>query len=247
MRSGRLTGVTKRTVSSTARSQRTGSHGRLRAGAGRPSVPASGQVRLPRRRGAWVLVLALLAAAGVVVAASLVAGGKAGGPDPDRVAQLREQEERRFAAQVAELTELARSLHAALLPVLTGLHEVSPDDGAPLTSSDDLRSWRAVIDDSVAKFGDPPSGSTATNMVREGLHLSVRLLGSALTAYESALAAEGDERQRLHKLAVDLRSQAVDAWSIAATQLDQLNTEVGNGHVHLYLSTNPDAAHHGHG
>ncbi|HEX5542900.1 MAG TPA: hypothetical protein VFX60_15285 [Micromonospora sp.] len=189
-------------------------------------------------------MLAVLGAVVVIVAASLVAGGGTGGADSDRVAQLREQEERRVAEQTRELTQLAGALYDALIPVLTALPEALPEKGAGPTPSADLASWRDVIDAGLAKFGDPPSGSTTTNMVRNGLHLSVQLLGSSLTAYESALAAEGDQRQRLHQLAVELRTQGVEAWAIAATQLDVLNSEAGQGHFHLYL--NPDAAHHGH-
>jgi hypothetical protein len=194
----------------------------------------------------------------VIVAAVLVVtaavAGRGGGGDSgveQRTAELEAQEAARHATQVAELTEVATTVHGQLLSLMAELHEVLPVDGSPAATADAtaLAAWRAVVDGTRAEFGDPPSASTEVNTVRGGLVLAVDLLGSALLAYESALVADGTDRQRLEGLAIDLRRNAVDAWAVAATQLDLLNIDLDDRHVHLYLPVRPGEAvvdPHGH-
>lgn len=164
------------------------------------------------------------------------------GPDPERVAELEAERAERDAAQVAELTELARTIHAELVPVLEEMNETLPADGADTAAvtGAQVASWRDATDSAVASFADPPSGSTGHNVARGGLRVAVELLASTVTAVELAREADDDGRAALESQAAELRKQAVRAWAVAATQLDMVNIEAGHGHVHLFLPANPD-------
>lgn len=224
--------------------------GRPGAGAGRSPSPAPGRQGPFRRRGPWLIIAGVVAA--LATAALIVTADRDGGGElAQRTAELEAQEADRNAAQVDDLTEVAVSVHGKLLPLMAELHEVMPVDGSPAATADPtaLQEWRAVVDGARAEFGDPPSGSTEVNTTRAGLVLAVDLLGSVLLAYESALAAEGADHDRLAGLAADLRRNAVDTWAVAATQLDLLNIELYDRHVHLYLPLRPGeevADPHGH-
>lgn len=226
-----------------------GPAGRRGTGAGRSPAPAPERHGLFRRRGPW-LALAVVVAA-VLVVTAVVAGRDGDGDLAQRTAELEEQEAARQAVQVTELTEVATTVHGQLLVLMAELHEALPVDGSAAATADAsaLAAWRAVVDGARAEFGDPPSASTEVNSTRAGLVLAVDLLSSALLAYESALDAGGADRQRLEGLATDLRRSAVDAWAVAATQLDLLNIDLDDRHVHLYLPVRPGEAvvdPHGH-
>lgn len=211
-------------------------------GAGRSSSPAPGQQDPPRRRGFWIAVAAVLATVNIVLAALVLTSGRdSGDPVADRVAELEAQEERRNVELVGQLTDQATAAHAGLLPVIEGLHTVVPSGGSPVVSpSVDPVSWHTAVGAAIGTFGDPPSGSTEFNTARNGLLLATDLLGSAATAYESAVVAPaGPQQDELLELAGRLRDQAVAAWSVAATQLDVLNIEAGNGHAHITLPSRP--------
>jgi hypothetical protein len=190
--------------------------------------------------------------AAVLVVTAVIAGRGGGGDVAQRTAELEEQEAARQATQVTELTEVATTVHGRLLALMAELHEVLPVNGSPAATVDAtaLAAWRAVVDGARAEFGDPPSASTEVNTTRAGLVLAIDLLSSALLTYEAALEADGADRQRLEGLATDLRRNAVDAWAVAATQLDLLNIDLYDRHVHLYLPIRPGEAvvdPHGHG
>jgi hypothetical protein len=221
------------------KSRRHTEHAGPGTGAGRSPSSAPERLGPLRHRGPWIVLVALVVGAIVLVAA--LAGRDGGGELEQRTAELEEQEAAREAEQVGELTDIAVTVHGELLPVLAELHDVLPVEGPPgePATHADLDGWRVAVDGARTEFGDPPSASTEVNTARGGLVLAVDLLGSSLTAYESALADDAGERPRLEGLAADLRRNAVDAWSVAATQLDLLNIDAGNGHVHLYLPVRP--------
>jgi hypothetical protein len=54
-------------------------------------------------------------------------------------------------------------------------------------------------------------------------------LAVAVTAYQ-----QGDQ-----ELATRQRDLAVTSWSVAATQLDQINVDAGYGHQHVFLRSEP--------
>ncbi|SDT39856.1 hypothetical protein [Jiangella sp. DSM 45060] len=182
-----------------------------------------------------------LAAVNIVLATLVLSGGDDGDPVADRVAELEAQEEVRQVELIGQLTEQTTAAHAGLLNVIEGLHMVVPSGGQGVVSpAVSPAAWHSAVGAAIGTFGDPPSGSTEFNTTRNGLLLAIDLLGSAATAYESAVAAPaGPEQERLLELAGRLRDQAVAAWSVAATQLDVLNIDAGNGHVHITLPTRP--------
>ncbi|WP_116950316.1 hypothetical protein [Jiangella endophytica] len=188
------------------------------------------------------MVAVVLAAVNIVLATLVLSGGRDDDdPVADRVAELEAQEEVRQVELVGQLTEQTTAAHAGLLNVIDGLHTVVPAGGQAVVSpAVDPTAWHSAVGAAIGTFGDPPSGSTEFNTARNGLLLAIDLLGSAATAYESAVAAPaGPEQDRLLELAGRLRDQAVAAWSVAATQLDVLNIDVGNGHVHITLPSRP--------
>ncbi|PRY01727.1 hypothetical protein [Allonocardiopsis opalescens] len=199
--------------------------------------------------------VALAAVAGAIVLAGLIAAlvgldgaAQTAGPDPERVAELEAAEAERDRAQVGALGELAAGTREDLLPVLEGLGRVLPapggDGAAPAgepAGADEVAGWQEAVDAAAEPFATPPSGSTAHNVAWGGLRSGVELLASSVSAYDEALAAEGERRERLVLLAADLRDQALRAWSVGATQLDQASIDTGHGHVHIYLPADPES------
>lgn len=58
-------------------------------------------------------------------------------------------------------------------------------------------------------------------------------------AYLLAVTGPATQRAALTELAKRQAVQAAAAWSVAATQLDQVNIDAGQGHQHVYLDTGP--------
>jgi hypothetical protein len=134
-------------------------------------------------------------------------------------ADIRASDAARDKVQIKELTELARTTADDLKPVVEGLaaHE---GDGAV---------WQRTVDAAARSFDDPPSGTTATNVARGSLATAIDQLALAVTAHQ----------QGNHDLATRQRDLAVTAWSVGATQLDQINVDAGYGHQHVYLQSEP--------
>jgi hypothetical protein len=170
-----------------------------------------------------------------------IAAVTADGDDPttfdNRVAALKAEEAKRDAAQIVELTAKARDVQQRLIPVLTGIAAAVPP-GQPAGPSD-VDGWRAITGKVVEEFADPPSGGTGVNIARSGLAAAVRALGAAVDLYATAMAQPPDTRGALLELAGRQRDIAVATWSTAATQLDVLNIDAGNGHAHVFLPAAP--------
>lgn len=161
--------------------------------------------------------------------------------DPARVAELEAAEAERAVENLAAAGELAVSAQERLLPVMDGLYETLPpgeaaDGGsADEPTSAELDEWRAVVDEVAAETEALPTGSSEHNIVRNGLMLSTRLLGDTLDVLELAAGDSGDGSARLYDVAGDLRTRAVDAWAVAAVQLDLQHIAADRGHLHAFL------------
>ncbi|MFD6139816.1 hypothetical protein [Promicromonospora sp. NPDC060271] len=164
--------------------------------------------------------------------------------DPARVAELEAAEAERAVENLAAAGEVAVSAQERLLPVMDGLYETLPvgggsEDGATPPTSAELDEWRAAVDEVTAEMEALPTGSSEHNIVRNGLMLSTRLLGDTLDVLELAAADGGpdatDDSARLYDVAGDLRTRAVDAWAVAAVQLDLQHIEADRGHLHAFL------------
>lgn len=180
-------------------------------------------------------------AVGALLAAPIgafAAGGSS--PENDRVAELKAEEAKRDATQIAELTATARNLRESLVPVLDGLATAVPPGKAagPAASQSDVDKWQAVTGKAVEEFANPPSGGTGVNIARSGLAAAVRSLDAAVDTYAAALSRP-DGRDDLFALAGRQRDIAVATWSTAATQLDVLNIDSGHGHAHVFLPAAP--------
>ncbi|TDB82533.1 hypothetical protein [Micromonospora sp. KC721] len=167
----------------------------------------------------------------------------AGADDPtdDRVAALRAEENKRDAAQVVELTARARQVQESLLPVLDGLATAVPVAKAPgpAASRPEVERWQAATGKAVEDFANPPSGGTGVNIARSGLAAAVQTLDAAVDTYAAALDQPPAGRASLFELTGRQRDAAVAIWGSAATQLDVLNVDAGNGHAHVFLPAVP--------
>ncbi|MDF9876216.1 hypothetical protein [Cellulosimicrobium cellulans] len=230
-----------------------------RGGAGRPEPRPPARVRArrwfvgldPWRRA--LLVLGVLALAAVVTVIVVLLTTREGpsvtedgfAVDPARVAELEAAEEARDADNLVASIEHARHVQDELVPVLHGLHAVLPVDGSSAVPADpaDVADWRATVDGLVAETESLQSGSSEHNIVRNGMLTSLQLVGDTLDAVGLAAAADASDptaASDLYALAGDLRTRAVDAWGLAAIQLDLRSTAGGQGHVHVFLPVHPD-------
>jgi hypothetical protein len=190
----------------------------------------------PARR---VAPLVIAFAIGALLAGPV--GALAAGDDSavdDRVAALQAEEAKRDATQIVELTGKARQAQETLVPVLEGLAAAVPPGKAPgpAAKPSDVEGWQAATGKAVESFANPPSGGTGVNIARSGLAAAVRSLDAAVDTYAAALAQSS---ATLFELAGRQRDIAVATWSTAATQLDVLNIDSGNGHAHVFLPAAP--------
>jgi hypothetical protein len=163
--------------------------------------------------------------------------------DPARVAELEAAEAERAVENLSAAAELAVSAQERLLPVMDGLYGTLPAGGASEgesaieePTSAELDEWRAVVDEVAAETEALPTGSSEHNIVRNGLMLSTRLLGNTLDVLELAAADDAvDDSEQLYDVAGDLRTRAVDAWAVAAVQLDLQHIAADRGHLHAFL------------
>ena len=179
----------------------------------------------------------------VAVAVGLFIGVQVAGPDPTdkAVASMQADETKRDAAQIAALTTLARSTSQQVKPVVDGLRSGPPVAGTgtvatPPVTDEELARWKQIMAQQVERHKDAPSGSTGTNVARNGLRNAVDQLSVALDTFTAARALPADRRAPLLAVASRQRQLAVTGWSVAATQLDQLNIDAGYGHQHAYLT-----------
>lgn len=165
-------------------------------------------------------------------------------PDSSQVAiaDMREAEVKRDVQQIGELTSTARVTAGELNGVLSGLVEVLPQGGTPGARSAEpaeIEGWQRVLRQAVDRHAETPSGTTATNVARAGFRSAVDTMAIAVDAYAAGRKLPEDLRKAFLDLAVRQRSAAVTAWSVAATQLDQINVDAGKGHQHVYLTGAP--------
>ncbi|MEH0986227.1 hypothetical protein [Micromonospora sp. CPCC 205556] len=203
---------------------------------GRPSYLAKPPAPRDRRR----KVLLAGATAALVLVIGLLGGfigyvvGRPSEFDQS-IAAIREAEARRDVQQIIELTEMARRTGDQLSPILRAIESDAAAGRTP--DSSQAQKWQQTMRQLTEQFANPPSGSTATNVARGGLRNAVEQAAVAVDA--AALATAGPEATRKEQLALARRQAtlAVTNWSVAATQLDQINIDAGQGHQHVHLET----------
>ncbi|WP_265521975.1 hypothetical protein [Oerskovia flava] len=228
---------------------------RDRGGAGRPAPrsPGSGDApRWPRNlssRGRWVLAAVALVVVAVVIGAILWATRGEPVTESDdmpnsvaeRVAELEAAEVARAEENLGLVIEHATVTQERVTPVMHELHAVLPtDDTSPAEVREaQITGWTALLDDLVAQTQAVPTGSSEHNIVRNGMAVSLGLLGDSVDALDLARTAEGEDQERLLELAASLRGRAVETWAVAATQLDLMAIAGDRGHVHVFLPVHP--------
>lgn len=199
---------------------------------GRPSYtrPVTSTAAGNRRTGR---ILALIAGAAVAMLLGVGIGMQLAGPSSaeSQVESLRRQEAQRDAAQIKELTQRARQTATAIKPIADGL--AAPE----AVTAEQVKSWQKTIGDEVKWYAVTVSGMTATNVARGTLRSAVEQFAVAVDTAALAQSAPAAQRASLLALAGRQRALAVTAWSVAATQLDQISVDAGNGHQHVYLQT----------
>ncbi|WP_328348166.1 hypothetical protein [Micromonospora sp. NBC_00421] len=217
---------------------------------GRPSY----QLSAPAPRSRRLTRLGVVVAVGLVVALlGGVVGYTVGRPDEveSSIADIRRAETQRDSKQIAELTATARRLREEISPILVALRADVPVDRQP--GPEQARQWQQVLTRAAEPFANPPSGTTATNVARGGLRGAVEQASLAVESYLLAVTGPASQRAALTALAKRQAVQAATAWSVAATQLDQVNVDAGQGHQHVYLegehddgAITPDGVEEGH-
>jgi len=204
----------------------------------------------PRRT---LLLLTLVAVVALVVAlvvtttrgATADASADSAVADPERVAELEAAEIERDEQNLVASIDHAWHLQDELVPVLHGLHAVLPVDGSAATPADvaEIAAWHGTVDGLIAETDALASGSSEHNIVRNGMLTSLRLIDDTLDTVELAVSADDPATaEELEELAGELRTRAVETWSIAATQLDLRSIAADRGHVHIFLPVRPDDA-----
>ncbi|MFF5113788.1 hypothetical protein [Streptosporangium sp. NPDC000509] len=197
-----------------------------------------------RRSKATGYVAAVLATTLIAGSLGALIGYNSGRPDATQnaIAEMREAEAKRDVQQITELTTLARTTADDLNKILAGLAEALPVEGtsdAPPAARERVEEWQRILRETAEKHAPTPSGATGTNVARGGLRSAVTALVTAVDTYAAGLRLPEGSRKDLLDLAARQRSTAVTMWSVAATQLDQLNVDAGNGHQHAYLTSTP--------
>jgi hypothetical protein len=210
---------------------------------GKPSwqLPKPAPVTTSRRAttilvaSAATLVVALLIGIAVVM--------NSGDPVQASIAELRKAEAKRDVAQIIELTQQARQSAADLEPVLASFVTALPRDKTAVHQSpggEKVAHWQQVATAVAQRHAETPSGSTATNVARGGFRTATKGIVAAIDTYVAALSLPESQQSIFFELAARQRATAIAAWSVAATQLDQINIDAGNGHQHVYLKASPD-------
>src|SRR5215218_1575776 len=183
----------------------------------------------------WSQVIRAVIGLAVALAVGVFIGVQVAGPSAAESMEksFREQEASRDVAQIAELTTRARETAKAVRPILDGIAPTA--DAAAITDAQVMQ-WKQLIGKEVQAYSVTVSGMTATNVARGGLRNAVDQLAAAVDLYAVARTA-AQSRQAMTQLAIRQRDLAVATWSVAATQLDQINIDAGNGHQHVYLDT----------
>jgi hypothetical protein len=165
-------------------------------------------------------------------------------PDATQVAiaDMQKAEAKRDVQQIGELSATARVTADDLDKVLSGLVEALPQDRTltvRAVAPAEVDEWQRVLQQAVDRHAETPSGTTATNVARAGFRSAVNAMAIAVDAYAASRRLPANLRQTFLDLAARQRSAAVMAWSVAATQLDQINVNAGKGHQHVYLTSVP--------
>jgi hypothetical protein len=181
-------------------------------------------------------VIRIVAGLLVAVALGVLVGMQINAPSSSEamIESLQAQDAKRDAEQIVQLTKTARDTRQVVTPVVTGLAATGEVTAAQIAS------WQQIMKQETQKHSETVSAGTAVNVARGALRSAIGMLTTAVETFAAAQALPAEQRKPFLDLATQQRQLAVTTWSVAATHLDQLNVDSGNGHQHVYLSTSPD-------
>ncbi|HWK25959.1 MAG TPA: hypothetical protein VNS09_05310 [Solirubrobacter sp.] len=153
----------------------------------------------------------------------------------EEAAKLQQADDDRNVTQVSELTDQMRAFSDELNAVVTGIDRTlppgSPDKTGPLASAKEVAGWVATTRRLASSFDETVSGETDTNVARGALATATRGLARTAETYQLALRRP-EARRALLASARAQRDDAMNAWDIAAVQVDVINIDAGFGHQH---------------
>ncbi|WP_459801165.1 hypothetical protein [Herbidospora sp. RD11066] len=178
----------------------------------------------PAPRKPYLIVVLLV----VVLAAGVGIGYLVG--IPDEVEKMQISDLKRDAEQIKTLTGQAEQTVQELDKILPAMAETGPPD---------ITVWQEAIRKAVERHAETPSGMTETNVARGGFKSALNALSISVDLLAEAQKLPEADQAAYVELATRQRTLGITIWSVAATQLDQLNVEAGYGHQHAYLSGAP--------
>ncbi|GAB1819581.1 hypothetical protein HerbRD11066_27450 [Herbidospora sp. RD11066] len=149
---------------------------------------------------------------------------------PDEVEKMQISDLKRDAEQIKTLTGQAEQTVQELDKILPAMAETGPPD---------ITVWQEAIRKAVERHAETPSGMTETNVARGGFKSALNALSISVDLLAEAQKLPEADQAAYVELATRQRTLGITIWSVAATQLDQLNVEAGYGHQHAYLSGAP--------
>ena len=190
-----------------------------------------------------------LAVAALAVAAFLAFGGDGDDETPaaaaptaspagDDAIKSAEELAAEFSArdreQIEQLTIDAKAVADRLQPVMTGLEDALPREGAPpaAAAEDQVQEWLDTARDAAEPYQESISGATGHNVARLTLRAALDGLVSAIETYRLA-GQSGADREALLVRASEQRDNAIRTWSAAGVQIDAINVDSGFGHQHV--------------
>ena len=184
-----------------------------------------------------------VAVAGVIALVTALVGGligyQVGRPDATEatIASIKQDEAKRDAQQIVELIETARRVRDQVAPVLAAVKTETTAGRAPDPAK--ARQWQEVMRQAGRAVRRPAVGD---HRHQRGARRVARS-GPAGVPGRRRLRAGGGvpAAQRAALLDVTARqgAEAATIWSVAATQLDQISVDSGQGHQHVFLDTDP--------
>ena len=192
-----------------------------------------------------------MAAVLIAVAGALSAGRAGNGhtaPEPGSVEAVAEElalgQARDRAELNANLAAAAEVAHGHLAQVLQELASAIPvhenASSSNPASASDVDEWKRELALATSVLETVEEGTSEQTVAREAFIGAAQLLQSAAADYEDLLTGPADEREALAATVAERREAAVRLWQAGAAQLDTLTVGSGEGHVHLFLTSDGD-------
>ena len=198
-----------------------------------------------RRTPAWASVAGLATAFALGLAVAFLLSSATGpSATEQRINELQQAEAKRDIELIKLLNDNAKTTRDNLMPLLAAMSESAPlDEASPRTAPTTavIAEWRRTVVAELERFPNNTSAGNGVNVTRTALKTALEQLEAAVDLFETASAQPKPLQDALIAQAGTQRTIALRTWSVAAVQLDVINVDAGNGHVHVYLTTSQEA------